>query len=309
MKKPVSIRPSEPNINVYWILTDFCNFKCNYCPEHLHSGKFATGKVPGFPPYEDVVVFMDKLKTTISNGTHLNLQFGGGEPTLHPNFLDIIKYMSADNVHVGVTSNGSRSEEWWAESLPYLDNVTISLQHEFTKIEKINQIARLIIDSDTHLMFNLSCDPASWDSVMKLYNDLDTDLKSYVTPKVLNYLDTTKENYTYTDEQRKWIKSHTSAPKASKKFINSIIEFDDGSKEDMLLSRVTINNWNQFKGWKCSTASQSLMIDYSGHVSAGICGAKALGNLKDAKIDEDFLYCPFDYCPCPSDLRAEKYKV
>jgi MoaA/NifB/PqqE/SkfB family radical SAM enzyme len=309
MKQPIKITHSKPTINVYWILTDFCNFKCNYCPDFLHNGDFATGKTQGFPSYSEITVFMDKLKALVDNGTHLNLQFGGGEPTLHPNFLDIIKYMNAENVHLGVTTNGSRSDEWWREALPFLDNVTISLHPEFTKIDKVNDIAKFIASSGTDFMFNLSCDPARWDKVVGLYDKLDAEFKHSVTPKVLNYLDSTKENYKYTSEQTAWIKTHMGRPKSSDRFLNSIMHFDDGSTENLLLGRVTVNNWNEFKDWRCKVASQSIMIDYTGTVNAGICMAKSLGHITEFELDTSDIVCPFNFCPCPNDIKAEKYKV
>ena len=308
MKQPIKIIPKKPVINVYWKLTDFCNFKCNYCPSFLHSGDYATGTIPGFPSYPAIVTFMDKLKTII-NGTQLNLQFGGGEPTLHPNFLDIIKYMSADNVHIGITTNGSRSEEWWNEALPFLDVVTISLHPEFTKIDKVNSVAKCITDSNTPIMFNLSCDPARWDTVLELYNNIDDYLKPAVTSKVLNYLETTRENYSYTDEQTNWIKTHVGKPASSKNFINSLVYFDDGSSEDLSLGRLTINNWNEFKGWECKVASQSLVINFNGEVRAGLCNVKSLGHLTNFNLDTNYLVCPFNFCPCPTDIRSEKYKT
>ena len=310
MKKPIKITHSKPTINIYWILTDFCNFKCNYCPDFLHSGNFATGKTQGFPSYSDIVIFMDKLKEMISDGTHLNLQFGGGEPTLHPNFLDIIKYMNADNVHIGVTTNGSRSEEWWEGALPFLDNVAISLHPEFTKIDKVNSVSKHIVESGTAIMFNLSCDPARWDRVLDLYNNIDDSIRPYVTPKVLNYIGTTtKKNYTYTDEQTTWIKTHMGSPIPSENYVNSLIHFDDGSVENFFLGKLTINNWNEFQGWKCKVASQSLMINFAGGVKAGLCNAKSLGRLTEFKIDKEDITCPFKYCPCPNDIKAEKYKI
>ncbi len=309
MKQPIKIIPKQPVINIYWKLTDFCNFKCNYCPSFLHSGKYANGKLPGFPIYSDIIIFMDKLKALSASGTHINLQFGGGEPTLHPNFLDIIKYMRTENVHLGVTTNGSRSDEWWEEALPFLDNVTISLHPEFTKIEKINSISKYIVESNTAIMFNLSCDPARWDTVLELYDNMDDYLKPMVSAKVLNYLETTKENYSYTDEQTAWIRSHGGSMPSSRGFINSVVYFDDGSSENLALGKMTINNWNEFKNWKCKVASQSLMIDYTGTVFAGICMVKSLGHITEFELDYSDIVCPFKYCACPTDIRSEKYKI
>jgi hypothetical protein len=88
-----------------------------------------------------------------------------------------------------------------------------------------------------------------------------------------------------------------------------VIYFDDGSTENLVLSKITINNWNEFEGWKCKVASQSLVIDFNGKVNAGICNAKSLGHITDFNLDTNYLACPFKYCTCPTDIRSEKYKI
>lgn len=243
------------------------------------------------------------------HGRHLNLQIGGGEPILHPLFPEIVNRLKRNNNYIGVTTNGSRSEEWWAKVLP-LDNVTISLHPEFTNIEKINSIGKFILDSGTNLMFNLSCDPANWEKTVALFDDLDNELKPLVSPKVLNYLEkATKENYDYTDEQSAWITQHLTKPVANNKFKNSIMYFSDNSKEPILLGKVTINKWNTYKGWECKAGSQSITINPNGQVYAGICQVKKLGHLSNFELFEDIIVCPFDNCACPTDIRAEKHKV
>lgn len=309
MKSPIKIVPVRPVVNVYWTPTDFCNFKCNYCPDTLHSGKFATGLQPGFPTDEEIRIFLQKLKEKTKD-VNLNLQLGGGEPTLHPMFHEIVSTLSDGKNYIGVTTNGSRSPEWWEKVLPFLDNVTISLHPEFTKIEKINEVSRIILESGTNLMFNLSCDPNHWDDVIALYDGLDDELKNLVQPKVLNYLDSIeKSNYTYSKEQTDWIKKHIRSVKYVEKFTISKVIFDDGSEENLLLGRLTINNWNEFKGWNCKVASQSIAVNFNGEVYAGICRAKSLGRLTDFHLDENFIVCPFSNCACPNDLRSEKHKV
>ena len=51
--------------NKHSFICDFCNFKCNYCPSFLHSGKYANGKLPGFPIYSDIIVFFEKQNYAI----------------------------------------------------------------------------------------------------------------------------------------------------------------------------------------------------------------------------------------------------
>lgn len=309
---PYKVLQTAPALSIYWKLTDFCNFKCNYCPPVLHAGSYATGKIPGFPIDNEITKFLAKLENYLLNGRHINLQFGGGEPTLHPLFPEIINRLKHENNFIGITTNGSRSNDWWKKILP-LDTVTISLHPEFTNIEKINSLSKFIISTGTHLMFNLSCDPANWEKTIELYNGLNDDLKQFVIPKVLVHLErTTKENYNYTTEQHKWITQHITnfRPTVSKKIKQPIIYFEDGTSENMNLGKITINNWNIFKGWQCKANSQSLMINFNGDIYAGICQVQKLGHISNFElVEDDGVICPFDRCANHNDLRSEKHKI
>lgn len=307
MKQPIKIIQEEPALSIYWLLTDFCNYRCNYCPTDLHSGNYAMGKVKGFPTDDAIINFVDRLKNSEITDRHLNVQLGGGEPTLHPLFPFIVNSLRSNKNFLGVTTNGSRGLEWWEKVLP-LDNVTLSLQPEFTNIEKINEVSKLILDSGSVLQFNLSCDPKNWSRTQDLYNRLDDNLKQFVIPKVLYNAQNIRENYAYTAEQYAWMNSILGKIPKIEKFKNSIVYFDDGTKDVFTLSRMTLNQWNKFKGWQCSVASQGLMINYNGEVWAGLCQSKKLGTIENFRLGEDII-CPFEYCACPLDIRADKYML
>jgi organic radical activating enzyme len=311
MKTPIKIT-QEKTLMVYWILTDFCNFSCNYCPDFLHSGDFATGKKPGFPTDDEIFKFIDQLQhISETKNIKLQVQFGGGEPLLHPLLPEIIARLKTFTEYVGITTNGSRNLNWWKQVLP-LYNVSISLHHEYTKIEKINELGNFILENNlSSLMFNLSCDPRSWDQSMLLYEQLDDQLKPFVSPKVLNYIGTTnKKNFSYTTEQTDRIKQLSALTRLSPSWLPQIasrkIYFDDGSEENFSLPRITINNWNQFKGWSCAVSSECINVNFKGEVSAGVCKVKPLGTLINFSLDETSTVCPFNYCVCPGDIRASK---
>jgi organic radical activating enzyme len=314
MKQPIKILQTSPAVSIYWLLTDFCNFKCNYCPEDLHSGKYATGVTPGVVTDDQIKKFVSRLNSDEFADKRLNIRLGGGEPTLHPMFPYIVKELRSPTTYVGVTTNGSRGIDWWKEILP-LDHITISLHPEFTKIDKINELAEVILASGTSLMFNLSCDPNNWSAVQDLYSKLDDSLKKFVAPVMLNTFGLVRSFFPYTDEQLAWIRSLTNtaavpeselAP-GSKKFTDSIIYFDDGSKESFSLANTTVNGWNRFKGWNCSVGSQGLMIRFDGNVMAGLCKSTRLGTIDDFQLGKD-IECPFEYCACPLDIKANKIK-
>ncbi|MBI5967721.1 MAG: radical SAM protein [Deltaproteobacteria bacterium] len=84
-------------------LTNRCNLRCPIC--------FANANVQGYvyePTYEQVV----EMLTTLRNMKPVfppAVQFSGGEPTIHPQFLDILKAArSMGFSHIQIASNGIR---------------------------------------------------------------------------------------------------------------------------------------------------------------------------------------------------------
>ena len=308
---PIEIKQFK-QLNVYWMITDFCNFRCNYCPSVLHSGNFAQGRKKGFPTRSHIEKFLSILKSEVEKyDLSLNVQFGGGEPTLHPMLPEIIAELKTFSNTIGITTNGSRGISWWEKVWP-IDNVTISLHHEFTKIDKVNELATWIMKSkNTSLQFNLSCDPNHWDASMGLYNSLEDYLKPFVSPKVLNHIGTDfKELFNYTPEQRQIIKNLDK--KNIRTIMNreaSIIKFDNGATSGTTsLAEMTINEWNRFKDWKCYIGKEGLLVNFRGEVYAGVCQVKLLGHMISWELMEEPITCPFQYCACPGDLRSSKFK-
>jgi hypothetical protein len=84
-------------------LTNRCNLQCPVC--------FANANVQGYvyePAYEQVVEML-KMARNIKPTAPPAVQFSGGEPTIHPRFLDIVRAArSLGFTHVQIASNGIR---------------------------------------------------------------------------------------------------------------------------------------------------------------------------------------------------------
>jgi molybdenum cofactor biosynthesis enzyme MoaA len=79
------------------ILTDSCNFKCPYC-------RGIRDDFSGELSYEDAQSIVGKW---LSHNLE-NIRFSGGEPTLYPGLLNLVKYTKSGNVgHIAISSNGS----------------------------------------------------------------------------------------------------------------------------------------------------------------------------------------------------------
>lgn len=98
-------------------LTDKCNGKCIWCVEKngYHPKHRAS--------YEEI------CEVAASTGKK-NIILLGGEPTLHPNFGDIVKNISSRGLLPWVTTNGSLFKpDWCIDNLPGIAGVNISIHH------------------------------------------------------------------------------------------------------------------------------------------------------------------------------------
>ena len=118
---PVGIEMNFPiNHQILWDITRRCNYDCDYCWPSVHNNKEA------HHDYEKIIETIDKAIDSWSKGETIRWNFGGGEPTMNPKFLDILKHLKSRNQWVLVTTNGSRSTKYWTEASQYINSVNMS---------------------------------------------------------------------------------------------------------------------------------------------------------------------------------------
>ena len=85
------------------LLTEKCVRACPYCfaKEYLKESK------ENLLSWENLIYMADLFES--SHEKHLSLL--GGEPTLHPNFIDFVMYLHQRKFHVNVFSNGIMSDK------------------------------------------------------------------------------------------------------------------------------------------------------------------------------------------------------
>lgn len=318
MAKIIKIQRKSNIFYMYWTLTDFCNFQCNYCPSVLHSGDFHHGRKSGYPTNENIEQFLDNLVNNQLQGRKLYLVLSGGEPTLHPMYETIIERLAPYGI-ICTNTNGSRGVEWWKNLKVLPQQVTISLHPEFSKVDKINEVAQYILSKQSTLIFNLSCDPANWDGTVALYNAISPDLQHYIVPKVLNHLESTRANYDYTADQDSWIKSKIKYHDVRRFNFNKSLHdrqiwplayYDDGTVLNLPnLAQLTITKQHNYKGWNCEAGMDTFNIHFDGNVWGSICKAVNLGRLEEFQPATAPICCEKDYCTCPGDLIIPKQKI
>ncbi len=105
---PENLGPLSVNLD----LTTACNFACDHCIDwdSLNS-----------PVRYDMDSLRASLRALTDRGMQSIILIGGGEPTLHPEFVSMVQFIKEElSLQVAVVSNGSRNEVI-AEAASYLE--------------------------------------------------------------------------------------------------------------------------------------------------------------------------------------------
>ncbi len=107
-------------ISINLDLTSACNFSCPFCVDSklINAGKSLTlGEVK------------KTINTLRSRGLLSVILIGGGEPTLHKDFGEVVRYIKSKRLQIGIVTNGSRLEtiEAIVEELKEKDWIRISI--------------------------------------------------------------------------------------------------------------------------------------------------------------------------------------
>ncbi|HWR67424.1 MAG TPA: radical SAM protein [Desulfomonilia bacterium] len=91
--------PKYGPVSVNLDLTTACNFSCPHC---VDSRLLNTGD------YLDLETIKKSIDTLQKNGLRSVILIGGGEPTIHKNFENIVRFSKDRGLQLGVATNGSR---------------------------------------------------------------------------------------------------------------------------------------------------------------------------------------------------------
>lgn len=157
---------------ILWDIGRRCNYNCSYCWPAVHSN---TEK---FPDFDVVIRAIDMVIDNWSNGEPIRWNFGGGEPTMHPKFMEILKHLRDRHQWVLVTTNGSRSTKFWREAVEYINTVNFSAhfasmdkyrgnEDRFIENAKIVMAHHDIVDDDFWIEIKLMVEPGMLDRAIE----------------------------------------------------------------------------------------------------------------------------------------------
>lgn len=144
---------------ITWDLGRRCNYDCTYCESTRHDN-------------HSNYVNLDDLKNTFnfikqwtnlynnkrSNGNSTSINFTGGEPTISPNFWELVDYikLSNGNYNLGLTTNGSWGSSYSEKIIKEFNGVTISYHAEADEKFKKRVIENIIRLSKSNIWLQVN---------------------------------------------------------------------------------------------------------------------------------------------------------
>jgi MoaA/NifB/PqqE/SkfB family radical SAM enzyme len=178
---------------VSWLLGRFCNYKCSYCWRHGRSDK------PDHRPTALVISTLDEIKKQARergfNSFHFS--FSGGEPTLHPGYLEIIEHYCKDVENTNyqslhMTTNLSVSLDMYKKYAQiskdlHRVSITASWHPEFAKREPFLEKLLYCMENDIQITVNMVMVPERfdelWEDACFFHNhDINVTLKPQSDP-------------------------------------------------------------------------------------------------------------------------------
>lgn len=304
-----SIKPDiEDFLDIEWVLSNYCNFKCSYCNPDLYGNSSRALDL-------DVAVnFFNVIHNNYPQQKMLTLS--GGEPTLWkhlPEFVDSV----ANNYYFHIVTNGSRTLDWWRKFMYNRDinRITLSVHSEFVDWDKTYDVIEYLsnITDVTVLMLFKPGILKQLSSFCKRMQDAELS----VSIKVKAITDHSKRTvYTYSEEELEYIKQfnyNKSIKDTQIKIPNKII-IDGEEKTQDYLMKMIFDGTNKFNGWKCDLGKTRLFIWHDGNVFTATCKtamSRPIGNMFDAHLEEytQPTICRDNFCHCIPDMRIPKANV
>jgi organic radical activating enzyme len=146
---------------VSWLLGRYCNFKCSYCWPYARSDK------KDHRSTDLVLKTMAEIKRQARerefNSFHFS--FSGGEPTMHPGYLQILRTYAEDTANanyqsVHMTSNISPGIGWFKKYIEATQSlhrvsVTASFHKEFIQREPFAEKLIFLQENDVQVTINM----------------------------------------------------------------------------------------------------------------------------------------------------------
>lgn len=322
---PIKLERNQPLRNtkiIDWRLSNVCNYNCSFCPSNFKDGS----KKP-----LDFQIYINLINSLIDQDISKNVwfQFTGGEPTLYPKLIDLLKHIKNKNGYTSMISNGSRTIRWWQElaDAGVLDRLYLSYHPEQAKdpthiidvnnlMQETNTFVSIFVTTQHHNdLFNQAL--TDFNNILEKANSIcslkpisdEENLQPY-SPEQLKIIQ--KNLYVSTKSYQKDIFKKTRLLKNIPWYSSNVkLSFNNNTHLVKPAQYLVEHGLNKFKNWECSIGKDLLVIEIN-EVFRGMCREGGMiGDLTLEKINwmTDNIICQKNNCNCSLDVQEPKFNI
>jgi len=305
-------------LKVNWVVTRKCNYTCSYCTvyDNVH------GIFPPLIQMKRAVDYLAKL-----DRRRIMVTLTGGEPTVHPNYLDLVSYLATrlgDRCSILTITNLSRRPKYYRQLSATLDNVKSNVSYkasfhfDFASVDHFITNVETLVAEGIRIHVSLMAHPERMDDVRELCTRMDAlkgeQMSFGVSIIRKNYGAVPDPRYSSTDLD--WIRRFYEAKAEKHILIERWSEARGRVEQERCVPMDLIaRGLNRYRGMWCEAGVSMLSINGSGDVDPAVCfrGSSRkrvniyTGNLDDVARISHPVICPFERCGCPADLQLPKY--
>lgn len=306
---PIEFRRPVPFnfVIVEWMLSNVCNFNCSFCSSDYKAGT---------KRWLDLDVYKGTLEKIIEQASPKKVwfKFTGGEPTLYPELIELLKFVRSTNNKSFIMSNGGRTLRWWKElrDANCVDIINLTHHPEQTDdYQKIIDIVEIFRPTTTRVTINVTCIPRLFDKALKEFTILKENCYGNISMMQINdNIGMSK----YTEEQKQILLENSFVRLPDPIFPKPLTYHDNKMEMVMSDQSTKIDNVyqfikreeNQFMGWECDSGMDLLRINHT-EVWRAVCG---VGEKWDIFRKDLFaktpVTCTRQSCYCSIDMMQPK---
>jgi sulfatase maturation enzyme AslB (radical SAM superfamily) len=152
----IALKGWDSQFTIDWNLGKRCNYSCSYCPSFVHDNSSS------HLPLEVYKNTFDKLYKYVKHHKSIILSFLGGEPTLNPDYSDILAYSQRPNISIVTTTNGTAHID---KLIAYkaAGTLNISIHQEYVQNTKIISKIKNLVEHSGKLSISYMLKPGNLD--------------------------------------------------------------------------------------------------------------------------------------------------
>ena len=241
----------------------------------------------------------------------IELSIAGGEPTLSPQLKPLIKLYKDRGHSVFLTSNGSRSTDYWRDIK--LDYLCLSYHPSWAKGDWLERAQSLLGSVTDNITVRIMMDPEYWDQCLVVYQTLlESELNITAEPVKIQDWGAAKIDYNpvqnqWLDSQQTWVRS---PPRSN--MDTTFAQTSAQQTANLPIADFERSGHNRFPGWRCNIGLDSLFVQFDGSLRRGNCHQDGyIGWIQDPnfQLPAQPVICSQTLCHCATDIKINKQRL